>query len=167
MKMIFTYGTFFSALLFIALCAPESRAQMQQSEGAVPYKSITPGVDSAIARTDIRVMVHISRARSEIHHNELPNARGELAEAVRLMDSIRDDLSTVPAKDLIDIARKHLEYEQTRQGDDLPPVFASLNQVSAYLPTDKALLHVGRAESYLQRDDKQKADRELAWPRNR
>lgn len=160
--MKITFNSLLSALLFMALSASESRAQMPQS--AVPYKSIAPGVYSAIARTDIRVMVHISRARSDIHHNELPNARGELAEAVRLMDSIRDDLSTVPAKDLIDIARKHLEYEQTRQvlRNDLPPLFASLNQVSVYLPTDKALLHVGRAENYLQRDDKQKADLELA-----
>lgn len=164
MNMVFRCCTLLSTLPFIALFVVEACAQMPQSEIAVPYKSITPGVDSAIYRTGIRAMVHISGARSHIHHNELPNARRELAEAVRLMDSIRDDLSTMPARDLIRIARKHLEYEQTRQvlQGDLPAIFAALNQESVYLPTDKALLHAGRAESYLQRDDKQKADRELA-----
>ena len=164
MKRYFTYGSLLAALLFIAFFTQEPRAQTQQSAGLVPYKSITPGVESAIERTRIRVLVHISRARSDIHGKDWARAQDEAAEAVRLTDSIRDDLSTVPAKDLIAIARKHLEYEPSQQvlRDDFPPIFASLNQVSVYLPTDKALLHVGKAEEHLQSDNKQKADRELA-----
>jgi len=163
MKRYFRYGSLLSAILFIALFTSETRAQMLQSDIAVPYKSITPGVESTIERTRIRVLVHISQARSDLHRKDWAQARRESEEAVRLMYSIRDDLSTATAKNLIRIARKHLEYEPSQQvlSDDFPPIFTSLNEVSVYLPTDKALLHVGRAERYLQSDNKKQADWEL------
>jgi hypothetical protein len=87
MKRNFRCVSLLAALLSLALFTSEPRAQMPQNNSAVPYKSITPGVDSTIERTDIRVMVHISQARSDIHHKELPSARRELAEAVRLISA--------------------------------------------------------------------------------
>jgi hypothetical protein len=137
-------------------------AQTVQADVPIPYKSLTPQVESTIENTAIIALRHISQARSDIHQRALAAARRELAEAVRLMDSIRDNLSTSPAKNFIEVARKHLEYEQARQVlHDLPPIYASLEKVSVYLPTDRAKTHLDRAKAHLEKNDKRAADREL------
>jgi hypothetical protein len=163
MKINFISGsaviTAFIALIFAAA----THAEMVQSESTVPYKSITPRVESTIERTAIIALRHISQARSDIHRKTLTNARRELAEASRLMESIRNDLSTTTTKNLIQIARKHLEYEPAQQVlRDLPPVYSSLDMISIYLPTDKAKAHLDRAKSYLEKNDKKGAAKELA-----
>jgi hypothetical protein len=93
----------------------------------------------------------------------LASARRDLAEAGRLLATVRDDLVTGPVKNLIQIVRKHLEYEQAPQVvQDFPMIYSSLVMISGYLPTDKAKLHIDRAKQDLERNDKRGADRELA-----
>jgi hypothetical protein len=160
MKKLFRLGSLF--LVYTAIVST-SHAQMTQSDIDIPYKSITPQTESTIGRTAIIALRHISQARSDIHHKELPTARRDVAEAERLMDTIKDDLSTATAKNFIQIARKHLEQEQAKQVlHDLPPIYSSLEMISVYLPTDKARLHIDRARSYLEKNDKLEAEWELA-----
>ena len=134
---------------------------------AVPYRSVTPLEESTIDRTAIVALRQISQARSDIHRRDLAGARRDLAEANRLIETIRDNLSTASSKNLIQVARRHLEYEPARQVmHDLPPIYSSLEMISVYLPTDKAKLHVDRAKGYLERNDKRGADKELALADN-
>jgi hypothetical protein len=137
-------------------------ALTSQPESGIPYMSITPGVESTIEKTAIIAIRHISQARSDIHRKEWAGAQRELAEAERLMLGIRHDLSSAPAKNLILIARKHLEYEQAQQVlQDFPPIYSSLEKISVYLPTDKAKMHIDKAKSFLEKNNKPGAEREL------
>lgn len=154
--------TLIISLLIMTTFAAVTRAQPGMGNGPVPYKSITSQVESAIENTAIIALRHISQARSDIHRKAFAGARRELAEAARLMESIRDDLSTSPVKNFIEVARKHLEYEQAQRVlHDLPPIYASLDKISVYLPTDRAKAHLDRAKGYLEHNDKRAADREL------
>ena len=138
------------------------RAEMAQVDNSVPYKSISPRTESTIEGTTIVALRHISQARFDIHRKKFKNARHELEEASRLMESIRDNLSTATAKNLIQIARKRLDYEPSKRVmRDLPPIYSSLDTISIYLPTDKAKVHLDRAKGYLEKNDKKEAEKEL------
>jgi hypothetical protein len=162
MKIIYHPVLLFIPLLFISLIASTSRAQMPPSDSAVPYKSITSQEETTIEKTAAIALRHISQARSDIHRKAFASAKLDLAEATRLMETIRDDLSTATAKNLIRVTRKHLEYEKSQQVlRDLPPIYSSLDSISIYLPTDKAKLHIDRAKEFLARNDKRGAEVEL------
>ena len=150
--------------LLIVSIASTVRAQLiQDSAGTVPYKDVTPRVETTIDKTAIIALRHIVQARSDIHRRAFATARRDLTEAARLMDSIRDDLSPSTAKNLIGIARLHLGYERSAQVlHDLPLIYSSLEMVGYSFPTDKAKMHLDRAKGYLERDVKQGTDRELA-----
>jgi YfdX protein len=138
-------------------------ARPAMAADTVPYKSISPLVESTTERTALVAVRTIAEARSDIHRKAMTRARRDLADAVQLMESIRDDLSTSPAKNLIRVARKHLEYESAQRVlRDFPPLYASLDTISVYLPTDKAKVHVDRAKDDLERNDRRGADQELA-----
>ena len=138
-------------------------AQSLQPDSGVPYKSVTPMEESTIDRTAIVALRQISQARLDIHRRNLKSAGRELAEVDRLVETIRDNLSTASSKNLIQIARRHLEYEPARQVmHDLLPIHSSLDLISMYFPTDRAKLHLDRAKRRLERNDKRGADRELA-----
>lgn len=154
-----------SAVLFLLtmLVVPATRAQQTLEENILPYKSITPQVESTIERTAVLALRHISQARSDIHLKAVAEARRDLDETARLIASIRAHLSTATTKNLIHIARNHLKYEPAQRVLlDLPPIYASLEMISVYLPTDKAKANLNRAKGYLERDDKRGAERELA-----
>lgn len=138
-------------------------AESLHADAPVPYKSVTTQEESTIEKTAIIALRHISQARSDIRRKEYTTARHDLDEAAKLMDSIRDNLSTATVKSLIKIARQHLEYEPAQQVvHELSPIHSALDNISVYLPTDKAILHIGRAKSSLDKGDKRGADRELA-----
>ncbi len=125
-------------------------------------KSITPEIESTLKRTSIVALRHITQARSDIHRNELAAARIELDKADRLIETIKDDLSTTTVKNFIWIARKHLEYEPAQQVlHDFPSIYSSLEMISLYIPTDKTRSYVDRAKGYLEKDKKFEAEREL------
>jgi hypothetical protein len=155
----------FLSLLLITIFTPSvSRAQMPQSASEVSYTSVIPQVESTIEKTTTIALRHISQARSDIHHKAFADAKHEITEAARLMETIKDDLSTTTVKNLIWVARKHLEFEQAQKIlHELPPIYSSLEMISAYLPTDKAKLHIDRAKGFLERNVKQGAERELAF----
>jgi YfdX protein len=149
------------ALVLLA-CSTASLAQTTQGISSVPYQSIPPQEESTIERTAVVVLRHIAQSRADIHRKSWGSARRELEEAARLMDSIREELSTAVAKNLIRITRKHLEYEASqRVVHELPPIFEALDKIEVYIPTDKARRHLERARVYLEKDDKKRAVREL------
>ncbi|RII29060.1 MAG: hypothetical protein CXR31_04100 [Geobacter sp.] len=152
------------ALVFTMIIASSACAQLAQGDdSSIPYRSIMPDVESTIERTAVIALRHISQARADIHREAWASARRDVAESARLLESIRDDLSTSTVKNHIDIARKHLEFEPAQRIlQDLPPIYSSLDMISIYLPTDKAKMHIDRAKAYLEKDDKREADRELA-----
>jgi YfdX protein len=133
------------------------------ADDTVPYKSISPLVESTTERTAIVAVRSIAEARSDIHRKAMARAGRDLDDAMRLMETIRDDLTTSPARNLIRIARKHLEIEPAGQVvHDLTPIYDSLDTISVYLPTDRAKAHLDRAKTDLEQGDKRGADRELA-----
>lgn len=152
----------FTIISIMATAVPGVRAQAVESGITVPYRSITPQVEAVIDRTAVSALLKIARARSDIHHKSMTRARHDLTEAMILMDTITNNLSTATARNLMLIARKHLEYETSENVlRDLTPIYASLDRISVYLPTDKAKEHVDRARNYLENHDKPGAEREL------
>jgi hypothetical protein len=148
-----------SAMLF----ASGTEARDILNNEAPPYRSITPRVESTIENTATVALRRISQARADIRRNSWETARHEIDEAKRVLDSIRDTLSASTSKNLIRIARNHLEYEESAQIlKELPRIYASLDRISTYLPTDKARNHLMLAKSYLEKNNKKDAARELS-----
>lgn len=129
----------------------------------VPYASLSPRVAATTERTAVVVLQSIAQARSDIHHRSLDKARKEVADARRLIVSMKEDLSTAVARGYIGIARKHLEFEPSKKVvRDLPPIFNALDRIEVYIPTDKAKRHLELARTYLEKNEKESAARELA-----
>jgi len=156
-------STTFLVLLLTMLFFPGlALAQPSQADSSTPLTGVLPGEEPTVRRAAITALRNISLARLAIHRSKLSNARRDLVEAGRLLGTVRDDLSTAPAKNLVQVARKHLEYEPAHQVvQDLPLIYSSLEMISGYLPTRKARSHIDRAKDCLERNDKQAADREL------
>jgi hypothetical protein len=152
------------AILLVSLMASQSLAQTTQGNRIIKpdNNNLTKEVESTLERTAIVAVRHITQARSDIHRKELTKARLELEKAERLMETIKNDLSTATVKNLIWIARKHLEYEQPQQVlHDFPQIYSSLEMISLYIPTEKARMYVDRARGYLEKDKKWEAERAL------
>jgi hypothetical protein len=163
MKKYSNFVSLVLSFLLVMFFYSISVAQPGLDNVIVPYRSITQQVQSTIEKTAIIALRHVSQARSCIHRKDWARAKRDLDQAARLMESIRDDLSTSTVKDLIKVAREHLEFEYSRQVlRDLPPIYSSLDLISVYLPTDKARMHIDRAKGFLERNEKREADRELA-----
>jgi hypothetical protein len=146
-------------LLFLAVFP----ARPTLAADPVPYRSVAPLVESTTERTAAMVLRRIAEARSDLHRKDVARARGDLTDAAKLMATIREDLSTAPARNLIGMARRHLEYEAFgKVRHELPPIRAALDAISDYLPTDRANEHVNRAGKCLERRDRKCADRELS-----
>ena len=144
-------------------CPGRAGAGTLTPEDVVPYKSIAPLEESTIERTSIVAVSAIVGARSAIHRQDMKEAKTDIDDAVRLTATIANGLSSADARNLILIARKHLEFEPSREVlDDLPAIDRALDRESLYLPTDRARSHVYRAGNYLERSEKRGADRELA-----
>ena len=155
--------TFLALLLSMVSFPGVALAQSSRADLITPYPGVAPGEELTVRRAAITALRSISRARLAIHRNKPANARRDLVQAGRWLEAVRDDLSTAPVKNFIQVARKHLEYEPAHQvQQDLPLIYASLAMLSGYLPTHKVKLHIDRAKDCLERNDKQGADRELA-----
>ncbi len=152
----------FAGLFMIATSGISISQTVPHAPGKL-YMSIPPQEKTVIARTAVVVQRRIAQARADIHNKAFKKAVYEAYEAARLMRTMRDNLSSSMARDLISIAMKHLEYEPAKKAlQDLPPIYASLDEIQDYLPTDKARRHIDRAGSLLEKDDKRGAEKELA-----
>lgn len=162
MKLKLITLSLFAPLVLVTISAATPRTQMTKDESTVPFNSIAPDVETTIERTTIVALREIAQARSDIHRKKLANAQSDLVDVARLMETIKDNLSTATTKNLIQIARKHLEYEPAKQVlRDFPPIYSSLKTISFYLPIDKAKWHIDRAASYLEKNNKLESAKEL------
>ena len=139
-----------------------SFAQPPQNEQTGMFPDVLPREESTIQKTTAVALGNLARARADIRRKEYTRARHELAEAERLAHAIHQDLSTAVAKNLIGVARTHLEFEPPgRVVADLPPIYAALDAIDIYMPTDWARQHLDKARVYLENSDKTGAQREL------
>jgi len=153
-----------AVVLFVAtVFSPHpTRAQSPRDSSPMPEGSISPQVESTLERTAAVALRHISEARFDINRKALPHAHREMSAAVRLLKTIRDDLSTATPRSLIRTARNHLKYDTAAQVlNDLTSLDDSLDRISTYLPTDKTRSHIDKARMYLVGGDTRGAEREL------
>jgi hypothetical protein len=127
-------------------------------------RQVTPHDEAVISSTAAKVLRHIADARGELQ-GEKPNgekAKDDLEQSQKLLDIIQSALPTTKVKDRIWVAKKHLEYEDTREVlPDLVPIYASLDELVDYVPTAKAKAHVDEAKKALEKGDKPKAAERL------
>lgn len=127
-------------------------------------RQITPQDEAVISSAAIKVLRHIAEARGELQGDE-PNtdkAKAELDQSERLLNIIQAALPTTKIKDRIWVAKKHLEYENTREVlPDLVPIYASLGELVDYMPTAQAKTHLDQAKQGLEKGDKEKAKEQL------
>ena len=156
--------------LAVALCAlgpaalvtPVSAANIQEQVTVTPGQAITRDEQAAISSAGVKVLRHIAQARGDIHHKDAEAARTELDQTGKLLDIIQAALPTTEVKDRIWVARKHLEYENTREVlPDLVPIYASLDELIDIMPTDRAKAHLDQARAHLKSGDREKAREDL------
>lgn len=127
------------------------------------YKALPPSEYLAIDRMVVLAQRRIAQARADLYAKRMAKARAHIAEARTFIHTLRYDLSSTVADDRIEIARTHLEYESPQQvSHDLRLIYPALEQISDYLPTDKAKRHVDQAGEYLKNGDRRAAEKELA-----
>ncbi len=127
-----------------------------------PTRTLTAGEKSIISSSAVKVLRHIAQARADIHEKDLNHARGELRQALTLIDIIRATLPTAKVKDHIWVAKKHLSYEDTESViPDLVPIYASLDEIADIVPVSKAREHINKAREHLKKGNKKGAKKEL------
>ncbi|HEX9023032.1 MAG TPA: YfdX family protein [Geobacteraceae bacterium] len=138
-------------------------AQTLREEQARMFPEVAPREEATIQKTVSVALGNLARARAAIRGKAYARARHELAEADRLVRTIRQNLSTAVAKNLIGVARTHAAYAPPRRVmADLPPIYAALDAIDPSVPTDEARRHLDRARVWLEKGDKREAEQELA-----
>jgi hypothetical protein len=125
-------------------------------------QEVLPREETTIQKTAVVALRQIAQARADIHRKAYAQARHELDEAERLTHTIRQELSTANAKNLIEIAIIHLDYEPPRHVlSDLPPIYAAIHAIDITIPTDNAKRHLDHAKVCLDNGDRTGAQQEL------
>ncbi len=137
-----------------------TESRIKEDVTVLPGRQITPQEEAAISSAAVKVLRHIASARGELQGDkpDTVKAKGELEQAEKLLDIIQAGLPTTKVKDHIWVAKKHLEYEDSREVlPDLVPIYASLEELVDSLPTDQAKAHLDQAKHALKQGDKPKA----------
>lgn len=125
-------------------------------------KAISPKEESIISSAATKTLRHIAQARSDIHDKDLAAAQKELDKANTLLDIIQTSMPTTKIKDRIWVAKKHLEYENTREVmPDLVPIYTSLEELMDYMPVKDAKSHLDKAKEHIKNGNKKPATEEL------
>ena len=153
--------------LFVAsvVSAPVlANTHINQEVTVAPGRQITPRDEAVISSAASKVLRHIAEARGQLQGEkpDTQHAQQELDQSEKLLDIIQSALPTTQVKDRIWVAKKHLEYEDSREVlPDLIPIYASLDELVDYMPTGKAKEHLDKAKQALQKGEKTKADEHL------
>lgn len=129
-----------------------------------PGRQITPQDEAVMSSAAVKVLRHIADARGELQGDkpDIDKAKVELDQSEKLLDIIQESLPTTNIKDRIWVAKKHLEYENSREVlPDLVPIYASLDELIDYMPTTKTKAHLDQAKQALEKGDKSKAKEQL------
>ncbi|MCB1787439.1 MAG: YfdX family protein [Chromatiaceae bacterium] len=162
----FTIKPIVAALAGALLVSGPSYADraIQEEISVLPGRQITIQDEHAISSAAVKVLRHIAEARGALQgeHADVAAASAQLAKSEQLLDIIQAALPTTKVKDRIWVARKHLEYEDTREVlPDLIPIYTSLDELVDYVPTSVAKAHLDNAKQALKKGDKEQASRQL------
>jgi hypothetical protein len=130
----------------------------------IPGHQLSPQDEMAISSAAVKVLRHIADARGELQGDKIDTKKAseELDKSKKLLDIIQASLPTTKIKDHIWVAKKHLEYEDTREVlPDLIPIYSSLEELVDYMPTSQAKDHLDQAKQALENGDKSQAKEQL------
>jgi hypothetical protein len=164
-----TFAIVLAGLGPMMLSAPASAAVDQKSAATIqekvtvkPGKTINPQEEAVISSAGAKVLRHIAQARADIQNKDIEGARTALGQAEKLLDIIQSSVPTTKIKDQIWVAKKHLEYEDTREVlPDLIPIYASLDELVNTMPVEAAKKHLDQAKEQLKAGDNGKARKAL------
>ncbi len=157
-----TLAAVLTGLCPVILSSPVYATTMQKGVTAVLGKDITRREEDIISTAGVKVLRHIAQARSDIHAKDTEGANTELDQTGKLLDIIQEALPTTKVKDLIWVAKKHLEYEDPQEVlPDLVPIFTSLDELIGVMPVDVPKKHLEQAREHLKSGDKEKASEAL------
>lgn len=126
------------------------------------YTNIPSDEQAVIDRTAVLILRDLVQAEDDLSRRATAAATGQLEGALRLIDTLRDNLSTAPARNRIAIARLDLRHEPILTVQrELSRVDTALDEIADYFPVDKARRHVAAARALLERGDKMGAAAEL------
>ncbi|BDV41470.1 hypothetical protein GURASL_03930 [Geotalea uraniireducens] len=163
MKVPIKIGKF--ALMLLLAAAPGAVAAPQAPAAgntAGLYRSIPNDETSVIDRTAVMILRGIVQAADDLSRKATGAATGQLNEAIRLIDTLRLNLSTATARNRLAIARLDLRHEPIISVQrDLTQVDTALDEIADYFSVDKARRHVAAARKHLEHGDKGGAAAEL------
>lgn len=137
---------------------------IQEDVTVSPLRQITPQDEATISSTAVKALRHIADARGALLGDkpDSEKAGAQLGQAEKLLDIIQAALPTSEIKDRIWVAKKHLEYEDTREVlPDLVPIYASLEELVDFVPSARARTHLDKAKQALEKGDKPEAVEQL------
>ena len=135
---------------------------MNEEVPSSPEKPLSFPLQERIANLAVSALKHIAKARGLIFEKNIGDARRELAESQKAMETIHASLPTTRIKDHIWVAKKHLSYENTADViPDLVPISASLDEIQSFVNVDDARTHLEEAKAALKDDDKVKGAKAL------
>jgi hypothetical protein len=125
-----------AALAASFLAAPlVQAATIKESVSVQPSHPLTPKEGAVVSSAGAKVLQHVAEARARLANKDAKGAGEELNQAVKLLDIIQATVPTTLVKDRIEVAKKGLEYENSRAVQpDLIPLFSSVAEVADYMP---------------------------------
>ena len=146
----------------LSVARASSNPNLMENMSFEQGKAITPQEEGILSSAATKTLRHIAQARSDIHDKDLAAAKSELDKANTLLDIIQASMPTTKIKDRIWVAKKHLQYEDTREViPDLVPIYTSLDELVDYMPVQAAKAHLDKAKQHMKQGNKQPAVDEL------
>ena len=151
-----------SIFLLGLMCSGTVQAGIEEKITVVPGKTVTPREESILSSYAVKALRRIAQAREDIHGKKLKQAKAELKLSLALIETIKASLPTVKVRDYIQVAKKHLSYEGTKEVvQDLIPIYTSLEEIEDVVPVDKSREHINKAKKNLEEGNKEGAKEEL------
>ena len=146
----------------IMLTPPVMAQTIHEELTRTPERTLSAAEESAISSAAVHTLRQIAKARGEIHTKNIDQAKKDLGKAMVLIQVIKASLPTVKVKDHIWVAKKHLDYETTKQVlPDLIPINEDLAEIEDIVPVDEAKSHIAKAGRALRKGDKKAAIKSL------
>jgi hypothetical protein len=125
-----------AALAASSMAAPfVQAATIEESVSVQPSHPLTPKEGEVVSSAGAKVLQHVAEARASLAKKDSKGAGEELNQAEKLLEIIQATVPTTLVKDRIKVAKKGLEYENSRTVQpDLIPLFSSLEEVADFMP---------------------------------
>ena len=125
-----------AALAASSLAVPFAQAAaIEESVSVQPTRALTPKEGEVVSSAGAKVLQHVAEARARLARKDPKGAGEELNQAEKLLEIIQAAVPATLVKDRIQVAKKGLEYEDSRTvRPDLIPIFSSLEEVADFMP---------------------------------